>query len=861
MDRTATTILLTTVFLTAVFARPVSAAAALEGGALFAGMDVGQFASATVSAGGPEYRSELVGILVDGKEIATELVYRDGERFFLPGQLLGRLGISGRNWDGDLVLVTPGGDVRASRALFRQIEGVLYFSEALLEDVLKIRWEFLPDKYAISMTLPWWQSGQAAHDGTRREDVHGSGVDVRPSSFGLTQIRLDHSHFHSDQGSYNQSDLLLRGRLLEGVWRAEVQAHENRPTRAEDYYWLRDFERFQGLVGNQEVLINPLLPAIENTGAQALYSSGGIEFDPYADQTRSQYVRRFGIPTQDIEGVAQPGAIAELRVNERPIARVRVNLDGTYRFRQVRTNSLQFQTTRVHILDQRSLVELDMQDFTRTPIDLLLDRGQTVLFAGGGANGNPLDPVLGTHGAAGFGLARYGLTDWLTLEAGLQSAVLGFHQTAGLTASLARNWAVTASLGHSEGAAAHSVDLYGRSDRWQFTARSQQLGENFRGPESAETSAHELRYERWLNTSVSVGLEARSRKTGASTTEYLLPGVTWRYRRNFAKLWPDLDGKYRLDVRTSHRQRDWFEFIHSSSGSRAEYRYFRKQNHEFFGRLDHRSFDDTTIAEFGSIWYPNRFDDRSQLSASLLGGGSGFGYRFLWETTVLPGLFSHLELREEPVATEYFDPGLQIRWTLSVDLSIAGGRPVPARNNFVQGRLGSIAGRITLPDGEAVSSLGVDEVSILIDGRPRTAVLRGRHFFVRNVPPGIYDVELGPEHLPINLSPRRVSYRVKVAPAATSAVDFVVQPEYGISGRVSDTEEIGISAVLVTVVGEDGRTIEQTWTDSYGHFRVAGLTPGDYEVRISDPEGAPASRAVTIVDAFVFDVDLKLAAD
>lgn len=849
----STRLLLGLTLLVTAVVRPAFASDNLASTELFAGLDTSQFSQMPVTSA-RTLRSELVGIVVDGKEIAMELVYREGDRLYLPAQLLGRLGISGRNWDGDLVLVTPGGEVRASRAMFRRIEGGLYFSEALLRDVLQIQWEFSPEKYAITMTLPWWQTDQQSV--RRQAGQTARGVDVAPSSVGLTQIRLDHTHVHNDAGSYGQSDLLLRGRLLDGVWRGEVRAQENRPTRAEDYYWLRDFEQFQALVGNQQVLINPLLPAIENTGAQVLYSSEGIEFDPYHDQSRSQYIRRFGIPVKDIEGVAQPGAIAELRVNERPVARIRVNLDGTFRFRDVRNNSLQFQTTRVHILDQRSMVELEVQDFSRTPIDLLLDQGESVLFAGGGANGNPLDPLLGTSGAAGFGLARYGVSDWLTLEAGLQSAIHGFHQTVGATASLGRNWAGTASFGHADGATGHSVELYGRSDRWHLTARAQEFGDGFRNPSSLESSTQQLRYEYWVSSAVSVGLEGRSLKTATGTSEYILPGASWRYRGNYVKLWPDLDGEYRLDVRTTHRQRDWFEFVHSSTGSRAEYRYFRNQNHEIFGRLDHREFDGSTIAEFGSIWYPNRFDDRSQLRGSVLGGDGGFGYRFLWQTTVLPGLFSNLELRQEPVATEFYDPGLQVRWTLSVDLSIAGGRPVPARNNFVQGRLGSIAGRITLPDGQSIASEGIDQVSILIDGRPRTAILRGKHFFVRNLPPGIYEVELGSEYLPMNLSPRQASYRVKVGPAATSTVDFVVQPEYGLAGQVTGPDEGGIASVLVKVVDDHGTALAQTWTDSYGYFRVAGLPPGEYDVRIAESQGV--NRTVRIVDAFLFDVDLRL---
>ncbi len=835
----------------------LSEGAGLENaGPLFTGFE-GPFASPQPVADAARLRGELVGIIVDGAEIAMELVYRDGDTFYLPAELLARMGVTGRGSGTKLYLNTPGGEVRVEASRFRDINGRTYFEDALLHEVLKIRWEFSREKYAFNLTLPWWERGASK---ARVFDGEGE-VDVAPSSFGVTQIRLDHSQFANRQSDYSQSDLLVRGRLGGGIWRGEVQGISGREVLARDYYWMKDFSHVQALVGNQEVLINPLLPVVETTGAQALFSSKPLEFDPYQDQTRSQYIRRFGIPARDIEGVSQPGAIAELRVDERPIARVRVNLDGTYRFDRVKANSLQFQTLRVHILDQRSFVELEVQDFTRTPMDLLLDGGQTVAFGGVGIRGNPLDPVRGSGGEAAFGLYRYGLSDNLTLEAGLQSAGGEFHQTAGLSASLGRNWAATVSAGHRAGTYGYMLDVFGRADRWQVTARSQNFGAGFRTPASRKTRFDELRFEYWLTRSLSLGVHGRARENVGRRSEYLLPGATWRFgRRNLVKVWPDFDGEYRVDVRTAYRQRDWFEFVHDSAGQRAEYRYFRSQNLEFFGRLRRQDFDGSSLGELGGIWYPNEYDDRSLLAASVLAGDGGAGYRFTWQTTILPGLFSHLELRDEPVRTEFADPGLQLRWTLSVDLAISGGRPVPARNDFVQTRLGSIAGRLTLPDGTSLRSEGVDRVSILVDGRPHTAVLRGRYFFVRNIPPGVYEVSLGSEYLPMSFSPVKARYRVKVASAATSTVDFVVQREFGLAGRVLDGHDVGIASVAVAAHRADGTLVGTAYTDAYGYYRFAGLVPGTYRLRVNDPEAPPVVLNVEVVDAFVFDADMVLAA-
>ncbi|MGE0623998.1 MAG: carboxypeptidase regulatory-like domain-containing protein [Pseudomonadales bacterium] len=808
-------------------------------------------------ADGRDPSSELVGIIVDGRELDARVVYRLGASYYLPATLLGEIGVRGTVRAGRLVLITPGGEVEAPAHHFRDLYGELFFDATLLDEVLKVRWEFSPERYAFNLTLPWWQQHGPAADAFEAAD--GKDVQFAPSSFGLTQIRLDHTQLANDDYSYGYSNLLLRGRLGEGIWRGEVVRQDDQDVRAQDYYWMRDFSHVQALVGNQQVVINPLLPTVETTGAQALYSSERIRFDPYRDQTRSDYVRSFGIPTKEIEGISQPGAIAELRIDGRPVARLRVQLDGTYRFDQVPSNSLQFHSVKVHILDQRSMVEIDVQDFTQTPIDLLLDRGQTVAFAGAGMNGNPLDPFRGSGGEAAFALARYGLTEHLTLEAGIQSADGSVHQVAGISASLGRKWAATASVGQHAGEQGYSMDLYGRGERWVLNGRVQEYGEGFRGEFAAAQQFNELRYEYWISPVVSVGAYGRSDRTASKDRDFLLPGLSWRFgSRNFARIWPDFDGDYRVDVRTSHRERDWFEFVSESFGERAEYRYYRNEALEFFGRVRHLRDPEAVVGEAGAIWYPNPYDDRSLLAGSLIAGDGGAGYRLNWQTTVLPGFFSDLEIRDEPVATDFARPGLQVRWTLSLDLAFSGWRPMPARNDFIQSRAGSIGGRVMLDDGSSLAAQGVDKVVILIDGRPYTAVLRGRYFFVRDVAPGVHEVALGAEHLPMSYSPQKVTYRVRVLPAATTPVDFSVSQEFGLSGRVTDGSGAGVAGIRLALVTADGEPVATVRTDPYGYYQMSGLSAGRYEVRTG--EGGEAVRRAVLVDDFVFDVDLTLAA-
>ncbi|HEY5644540.1 MAG TPA: hypothetical protein VIS76_01235, partial [Pseudomonadales bacterium] len=95
--------------------RALGAGSTMDVAALFAGQD-GSFSHRPVASEAAALDSMLVGIVVDGQEVGMELVYRDGDAFYLPAALLARIGVSGRGSGDQLFLATPAGEVRADRA-------------------------------------------------------------------------------------------------------------------------------------------------------------------------------------------------------------------------------------------------------------------------------------------------------------------------------------------------------------------------------------------------------------------------------------------------------------------------------------------------------------------------------------------------------------------------------------------------------------------------------------------------------------------------------------------------------------------------------------------------------------------------
>ena len=332
--------------------------------------------------------------------------------------------------------------------------------------------------------------------------------------------------------------------------------------------------------------------------------------------------------------------------------------------------------------------------------------------------------------------------------------------------------------------------------------------------------------------------------------------MTWQFNgRDSLRIWPDTDGNYRANLRTHHRDQDWFEFIRDASGERAEYRFHYNEKLEYFARVENQNFHDATTAEAGAIWYPREFDDRSSVRASLLVSDDGFGYRLEWRTSLLPGLYSHMELRDGPMESEFDDPGLQLRWTLSADFSFAGGRPIPGRNEFAHSRTGSIGGKLTLTGDASPTSLEIEQVSVNVDGLPHTALVNGGHFFLENILPGVYQVRLSHDYLPMDLTPGQTGYRVKVAPSATTKVNFSLRREYGVSGQVSDAQGRPVATVTIDVFDATNQKIAVTRTDQYGYYRLSGLVAGEYRLQLSEslpsvlrtmmPRGISRSRQIS----------------
>lgn len=82
----------------------------------------------------------------------------------------------------------------------------------------------------------------------------------------------------------------------------------------------------------------------------------------------------------------------------------------------------------------------------------------------------------------------------------------------------------------------------------------------------------------------------------------------------------------------------------------------------------------------------------------------------------------------------------------------------------------------------------------------------------------------------------------------------------GISGTITDSAGMAIANAKVSVRGALTGESKQTETDSSGHYQLAGLAAGDYELTVSASGFSAAVQKVTLTAGSGQTLDLKLAA-
>lgn len=807
-----------------------------------------------------------MGAIINKVEVGALDVIRIGARFLIPLEPFAELaGCSIRAQDDAFRFATPIGEAELLPEDLRQVEGVVYLRQETIEDKLAGLVAFDTTEFSLRFDLPW-RPGPAEPTDTALEPSRLDRIpDVMPPDLSLSTVELDVYHNRGNDRERSNSSAVLNGRLLDGWWRMRYQNDFSGNGFLREYAWLRTEGRRLYLVGQQQVSLHPLLGGLQLTGVQFATSNQPRSLFSRSAEARELLPRRVR-PLSNIRGIGPPAGTAELRLDGSVVARQTIGLDGIYEFLDVALPSRQLSHIEVLVYDRYNpSVPVAIHQQTQSASDFLLPKGATIHMGGVGREGNLLRDLLDSTeggGLAGFYQWRYGLSDRFTVEAALQQGADSRQVMTGFVSQLSRSVSMSLGAGGSEDGMGYDLLLEALRPSWRFLVQSRLTAAGFLAQDAEEAFSHfgEIGY-RGLPR-LDLALLGRSVESPSGRDEFVLPAISWRPMDPlYLRARPDVEGDYRYDLSyrfaTSGRFALTVEERASASLSFRPAQRYRLSLGSDFGD-DNPDRYSAILRRFGAG------RRRASWTTGALYASGQAGFLAGLTLTMVPGILGRVEVESDPlVVGPNGEPDRRVLFGLTADLAFARGRFIPARSLAVRDDRGAIAGRVRIDAPDGFPDYSLEKLEVLLEGLPASQTRAGGSYFVGDLEAGLYRVELDRENLPIELTPERVSFVVEVAPAAVTRLDFVVKPEFGLAGQVTDADGRRLPGIQVEILDAEGRTLKSVPSDRFGLFRIDGLAIGSYTLRVAPesfpgvPESAP-SRPIEIVDDYLFGQDLVL---
>jgi hypothetical protein len=806
---------------------------------------------------------QLVGFVVEGNEVGLMQVISDSKvGFYYPLELtLKALDLRGRLLGGGVDITTPAGQVYIDRSELVFYGGTAYVTGTALVNQLKLDITFNESSYAIEVALPWWENSE---EGDNRRVYNPDKVDYEPSNFSLRHLQARYFYNSDDTYQDDAAEYTVGGGAYGGAWAFRALDDLEGDIRPDEYFWVKQFDYQQLLVGKSNTGVHPLVPAIELSGGAYIYSSERFNDRLGADITRNNFARQSGSAVRDIIGDADAGDIAELVINGRVTARNRVRLDGVYEFLNIELSSRGYNDVQVRLFNRSSLTLKDTHDYSVSSRSVIESVGEYKLYVAGGKRGNILDDTDADNPDAGIVSFRYGLFDDFTLEAGVQDSGIRKNTLLGLNTSFANNWfgSIAASTNDISGEG-YQAELSGDGDGWQFNLLTNEYMANYSSEDSERSWNRRAALRYVLDDSWTVGFTGMDYQDSVDSERFLLPSLWYNLPSVFAVSFvPNNEASYRVDGSIFAFDKSRIIFNYENDFYRAEWIYNYSSDYDIYAESTYLE-DFSVRYETGVRWFGGQNSD-DEFRAGIVGTAAGnYGFNIDWRKKVLPGVSSFLVLRDEPKGTERsdIDVGLALRWELSLDFSLLQGKIVPASRQLgTRSSVGSISGQLLLDDKPLSAEHNIDKISVLVDGYPRDVEVTGSYFIIDNVRPGLAEIRLDGEHLPIQFTPKNDKYIVEVERGAVTYMPLNLTEEYSVAGRAITATGTRLVAQKVSAFDEFGGRIAQVLTDRFGLYRVNAIAPGTYQFvfEVNDDAGnqRKVSREVIVTNEFLFGQDI-----
>ncbi len=799
----------------------------------------------------PEPEFLIAGLYINDVEKDGADLYQDGGQFWLPLEQLSQWAEFEFSPTVDSVLVsTPLGDVDiAASQLIEMPEGLHINLNALKEAGIQAKFD--TNSYALLVYAPWIgiaPKTEALVSSPKPPDFH-------PPQSGVARF-YNRFETNYDSDTSNSSSILYSdamGYFVNGVWGLQTTTSADQNTKLSQLYW-NTYNRYAAMrLGTATAYPGPLLNTPDFSGLQLGYSNHSIynHLATSASATRQMFVDDASY-SHDISGTGPRGGIAELRLNERPIARVRIALDGQFLFKRLpvgRSN-----TDRVEVaLYEFSLAQppINVIDYTIASKPRAVSTGEIVLNGGIGREGATIDES--TEGElTSYGSMRYGVSNFLTLEAATQQrAEQDDGLYLGVIASLGANFATslgTARIGDTD---INGAELWGT---WE-TFRAKYKGKEERNKATNTSSLSQDLSVHWqLNDKFSVNVRGLQKKEDNETTEeYLAAGFNWKMTPNATLSLQPIDGD-EYDARLSLRSLQGDAYLQfraapSSYGVSLNY----AVNEALNIAADYSETDEIATTSTAAYYRPRHNND-SVYSAQLSRQQSRIGYSLGWQYRLSPhtqfGFSYFRRIDDDDALLE----SVALSDSESVSVSIESElwfskQSWRASHLKTDSTHGAVSARIFDVDGNVLDS---DNIRLKIEGA-QSSLRPGENGeqTLTGLPPGDYNLKLLAEGLPIEYENSQSSLRVRIAPAATTDVEITLKAHYGVAGLVSVNQQ-PVPHEWVDI-WQDGIRVSEGKTDSYGYYQITGLQPGVYEVRYGDMK-----QSFELVDDYIFDINLGI---
>lgn len=795
---------------------------------------------------------QLAVAQLNGRELGNGIpiiLQPGGETLVALEYFLNALSLHAEHDDAGYRVETPLGTATLPNSALHEVQGYVYVDTNTLAKAFASDVRFDPSEYALRVDTSWTTAPETRSQSTVQEQL---AADVHAPFASLSQIRSELDYVRDDRDDHAALTTDLGGAFGSGYWRARYNDDLNGARRFDTWSWVTGSGGHRELLGRQIVGLNALLPTFYLTGAQIAASNRpSIAFGPtlgYGELAAS----RFDAP-RNVRGKGPPGGVAELRSNGQVIARTTIRLDGSYEF----TNQT---TTGTHLeiaVFERGHPDtpLRVEEVTAQAADQMLPAGVWVQQAGIGSTSNPLDSNTSMGGErAGFYQWRQGLTNNLTTLAALQTIGDQRNALVGAATSLPGLGSWAAFAAHGEDGNAWQVFGDGARGAAFWHASFQHFDAGFVSPDSAKREDESAEAGWAFGSKLRASLVARHyRDAGTDPIDFVKPAFAWQPRANIAlSARPDFDGRYTFYGNWSP-QPGWRVAV-----TRYNPRTDLEIEHRYANGYGIRAMltEDTELGHRGAL-----IADGWQLagrhigwSAGVLAGEGRVGFLLDAAGELYPGLSLHAQYLDDPLLrNEKPDPGRVFSLALVADFAVTPSGI--ARGSFRPEllRIGGISGRIQAADASFDSSR-TRGTGILVDGRIRGEVDVNGRFYLADLPPGIYTLELDTEKLPLEYQPTNRARRVEVKAGAVTRIDFPITLSLGLAGRVTDAGKPCANAP-VTVTDTTGKILAEVHSDAWGYYRIDGLAPASYHVSTT-VAGKQATRTFTLRDRFLFEQDL-----